>query len=94
MSARIRGFYAEHGYPSASVDIDVRETDDPVRVALVVRVEPGPASRVARRAFVRDGTSYSPDLALEAELSELERTYGSATVTWSTKRTSLWPIGR
>jgi outer membrane protein insertion porin family len=75
MTARIRAFYAEHGYPNAGVDIDVRETDDPARVALVVRIDPGPPSRVARRAFVRDGTSYAPDLALDAELSELERTY-------------------
>src|SRR5258706_377705 len=76
MSARTRAFYAAHGYPNAVVDIDVRETDDPARVALVLRVDPGPASRVTRRAFVRDGVSYAPDNALDAELSEIQEPYG------------------
>jgi outer membrane protein assembly factor BamA len=76
MTTRARDFYAQHGYAQAAVEIDVRETDDPAKVALVVRVEPGASSRVTRRMFVRDGIHYAPDLALDAELAELEGTYG------------------
>jgi outer membrane protein insertion porin family len=76
MVARARAFYAQRGYPRASVDIDVRETDDPAKVALVVRIDPGPPSKVTRRMFIRDGVRYAPDLALDAELSTLEGTYG------------------
>lgn len=75
MSARTRAFYAQHGYEQAKAEIDVRETDDPAKVALVIRIQPGPPSTVTRRMFVRDGTAYAPDLALDAELSELERSY-------------------
>jgi outer membrane protein assembly factor BamA len=73
--ARMRGFYAQHGYQTAAVDIDVRETDDPARVALVVRVQPGPATKVTRRIVVHDGATFAPDLTLDAELSEIEQTY-------------------
>ncbi len=75
MIARIRAFYGEHGYRQADASIDLRETDDPMKVALVVRVEPGPESTVSRRVFVRDGPAYSPDVDLDAELSKLEQSY-------------------
>jgi len=75
MSARARNFYAQHGFGRAVVDIDVRETDDPTKVALVLRIEPGQQDKVTRRMFVRDGVAYPPDLALDAELSEVEKSY-------------------
>jgi outer membrane protein assembly factor BamA len=74
--ARAQLFYAQHGFPQARAEIDVRETDDPMRVALVLRIEPGAQSTVTRRVFVRDGTPYLPNVDLDAELSALEGTYG------------------
>jgi outer membrane protein insertion porin family len=75
MTARLVALYRERGYRKASATIDVRETDDPMQVALVVRIDPGPKSKVARRVFVRDGTPYPPDVDLDAELDALAGTY-------------------
>ena len=75
MSARLVALYRARGYRQATATIDVRETDDPMQVALVVRIEPGPKSKVTRRVFVRDGTAYAPDADLERELDELARAY-------------------
>ena len=75
MSARLVALYRERGYRGATATIDVRETDDPMQVALVVRLEAGPKSKVTRRVFVRDGTAYAPDGDLDRELDELSRSY-------------------
>jgi outer membrane protein insertion porin family len=75
MSDRARQFYVRHGYRSAKVDLDVRQTDDPMRLALVVRAEPGAPSRVRQRIFVRDGVLSLPPRALDEEIAELEKSY-------------------
>ncbi|MET0591666.1 MAG: POTRA domain-containing protein, partial [Polyangiaceae bacterium] len=75
MSARIVAIYRDRGYRQTKATIDVRETDDPMQVALVVRIDPGPKSQITRRIFVRDGAAYAPDSDLDAELDALERTY-------------------
>jgi outer membrane protein insertion porin family len=75
MSARLVALYRERGYRRATAAIDVRETDDPMQVALVVRIDPGPKSTVTRRTFVRDGVAYPPDTDLDAELDGVARTY-------------------
>jgi outer membrane protein insertion porin family len=75
MSGRLVALYRQRGYRQATVTIDVRETDDPMQVALVVRIEPGPKSKVTRRVFVRDGVAYAPDADLDRELEELAQTY-------------------
>jgi outer membrane protein assembly factor BamA len=75
MSARLVALYRDRGYPRANVTIHVRETDDPMQVALVVRIDPGPKSTVTKRTFVRDGAVYAPDVDLDAELDALARTY-------------------
>ena len=63
--SRAHNFYAQHGYRTAQVEIDVRETDDPMRVALVVRVEQGQKSKWHRAHLRAWGTAYPPDLLLE-----------------------------
>ncbi|HMI83625.1 MAG TPA: POTRA domain-containing protein [Polyangiaceae bacterium] len=75
MSARLVALHRERGYRRAAANIDVRETDDPMQVALVVRIDPGPKSTVTRRTFVRDGVAYAPDPVLDAELDALARSY-------------------
>jgi len=75
MSARLVALYRERGYRRALATIDVRETDDPMQVALVVRIEPGPKSTVTRRTFVRDGGAQAPDADLDGELDGIARTY-------------------
>jgi outer membrane protein assembly factor BamA len=75
MSERLVALYRERGYRRATAAIDVRETDDPMQVALVVRIDPGPKSKVTRRTFVRDGTVYAPDADLDRELDALVQSY-------------------
>ena len=48
---RIRHYLARRGYPSPSVDITSRETDDPTRVLVIVDVAPGVPRILARRGF-------------------------------------------
>src|SRR5262249_47026077 len=74
MTERARQFYVRHGFSTAWVTIDLRETDDPMRLAMVVRVEPGPARRITRRVFVHDGPRGLPR-DLEEEIGRVERTY-------------------
>jgi len=75
MSARLAALHRERGYRRANATIDVRETDDPMQVALVVRIDPGPKSAVTKRMFVRDGVAYAPDPDLDAELDNLAASY-------------------
>ncbi|HKQ70724.1 MAG TPA: POTRA domain-containing protein [Polyangiaceae bacterium] len=75
MVERAKAFYVLRGYRAATVEVDVRETDDPMRVALVVRIVAGAVSKVSSRSFVRDGPKYEPDVALDEELDELESSY-------------------
>jgi outer membrane protein assembly factor BamA len=75
MSAKLAALYRERGYRRAVATIDVRETDDPMQIALVVRIDPGPKSKVTRRVFVHDGTAYAPDADLDADLDGLESSY-------------------
>lgn len=48
----IRKLYRRYGYDDAVVRIEDGETDDPIRVLLVVRIEPGERTKIARRIFV------------------------------------------
>jgi outer membrane protein assembly factor BamA len=75
MVDRLVALHRERGYRHAKASIDVRETDDPMQVALVVHVDPGPKSKITRRIFVRDGTVYEPDRELDAELDRLADSY-------------------
>src|SRR5262249_14222028 len=48
---RISGLLARRGFPSARVSITTRATDDPMRVLVIVDVQPGPPRTIARRIF-------------------------------------------
>lgn len=48
----VRLFHVRRGYPNAVASIETRETDDPMRVVLVVEVTPGPARVFAGRQIV------------------------------------------
>ncbi|MRG91444.1 BamA/OMP85 family outer membrane protein [Polyangium spumosum] len=52
IAQRIRRYYAEHGYPQATVGADVSDTDDPTRVVLRIDIEAGAPRTVTRREFV------------------------------------------
>lgn len=50
--AAIRTFYRRFGYHNAAIEISAKETDDPLRVALTVRIQPGEPRTIATRVFV------------------------------------------
>lgn len=50
--ARVRGEYARHGFPTAVVSVVAIDTDDPLRVALRIDLEPGPPKRIDARKFL------------------------------------------
>ncbi|RYZ08134.1 MAG: outer membrane protein assembly factor [Myxococcales bacterium] len=49
--ARVLGEYARHGFPSAAASVTAIDTDDPLRVALRIDLEPGRAKRIDARRF-------------------------------------------
>jgi len=52
MAARVRELYRHRGYPAATVTLDTIDTDDPMRVVLVMDVRPGEPRIVDRRRFI------------------------------------------
>ncbi|MDF3070624.1 MAG: putative exported protein [Polyangiaceae bacterium] len=52
IQARARGEYARHGFPSAVASVVAIDTDDPLRVALRIDLEPGPPKRIDARRFL------------------------------------------
>jgi outer membrane protein assembly factor BamA len=76
MTDRLRLFHASRGFPKAKVAIEVRGTDDPMRVVLAIRIDPGPPSTIADRVFVHDGPVYPADPDLDEEIKRLRETYG------------------
>jgi outer membrane protein assembly factor BamA len=48
----VRRYHAGRGYPGAKVRVETRDTDDPMRVVLVVEVEPGEPVRVGSRTVL------------------------------------------
>jgi len=51
IDATLARLFAMHGYPSAIVDVQTRETDDPERALVLVDVKPGAARLVDDRHF-------------------------------------------
>ncbi|HEY3594434.1 MAG TPA: POTRA domain-containing protein, partial [Polyangiaceae bacterium] len=74
---RLKSSYARRGYHRADAEVEVRETDDPMQVVLLLRVHPGPTSVLTARTFVRDGPKPAPDIDLDAELSDLQSSYSA-----------------
>jgi outer membrane protein insertion porin family len=52
LSQRLRGEHARHGFPAARATVTVIDTDDPLRVALRLDLQPGPPRRIADRRFL------------------------------------------
>jgi outer membrane protein insertion porin family len=75
MNERLRAFHVNRGFPQTTVTIEVRGTDDPMRVALAIRIDPGPPSTIASRVFVRDGVAYAADPDLDEEMRRLQDGY-------------------
>jgi outer membrane protein insertion porin family len=50
-AARVRAFYVKSGFPQANVAPDAIDTDDPMRVVVVLHVVPGPARLIASRVI-------------------------------------------
>ncbi len=67
--ARMGRVCASHGYPSAHVGVQTRDTDDPTRTLVLVDVQPGDARLVQDRQFYVFG-------AAADELAPATRAYG------------------
>jgi outer membrane protein insertion porin family len=52
LQQRLRGEHARHGFPHAEAAVTVIDTDDPLRVALRIDLQPGPPKRIAQRRFL------------------------------------------
>ncbi len=70
VASRIRDYYVRHGFTQASVEVETMDTDVPLRVLLLINVEPGEPQRVGRRTFV-----VHPDPEVRGMVSALA-TYG------------------
>lgn len=54
VGARIRRFYALHGYPAAEVRADAADTDETDKVVVSIEIAPGKPRTVKQRVFVID----------------------------------------
>jgi len=52
LADEIRQAHRVRGFPRASVTVETRDTDDPMKVVLIVQVNPGPPLLIADRVFV------------------------------------------
>lgn len=52
LSHRIEGHYREHGYPTARVEIEALDTDDPLYTVLLLQIDAGEPQRLFERRFV------------------------------------------
>ena len=52
---RIADYYMRHGYPSATVSLTVRATDDPQRVLVFLDIQPGKPWTIEQRKFIVTG---------------------------------------
>lgn len=62
MATRLRQLYADQGFLSASVDLSLRDTDNPAQKVLMVALIEGPPARVHRVRFTGQPPSYPPAL--------------------------------
>lgn len=52
IARRVQDQYVRRGHPAAGVRIDAVDTDDPVRVVVLIDIAPGEPRRIARRRFL------------------------------------------
>jgi outer membrane protein assembly factor BamA len=51
IEARLREAHRKHGFPNARAHVQAIDTDDPLRVALRIDLQPGPPKRIDQRRF-------------------------------------------
>jgi len=51
IEARLRAEHSRHGFPGARAQVLAIDTDDPLRIALRIDLEPGPPRRISERKF-------------------------------------------
>ncbi|MFO0616655.1 MAG: POTRA domain-containing protein [Polyangiaceae bacterium] len=66
---RVLGFYSEHGYTDASVDVRAVDVDEPLHVLVAIDIAAGAPRKVTQRVFVIDPLE-------DAEVGDLKRSYG------------------
>lgn len=54
IGARVRRYYAQHGFPLAEATADTTDTDDPGSVVLSIQITPGAPQTLAQRVFIID----------------------------------------
>jgi outer membrane protein insertion porin family len=54
LSRAVAALYAEHGYFGTQIEIDLRDTDDPSRKVLMLRIEEGAPTRIRSIRFAGD----------------------------------------
>lgn len=75
IAERIRRHYLRHGFPDASVSIVPRDTDDPMRVALEIDIDPRAPRIIDERILVNEGPNWPFDPELDEELRLLMSGY-------------------
>ncbi|WP_234023459.1 POTRA domain-containing protein [Sorangium cellulosum] len=68
VGARVRAFYAQHGYPAAQAAVHTVELDDPSDIVVALDITAGPARTVSQRVFVVDPRA-------DRELGSLKQQY-------------------
>ncbi|WP_437678584.1 POTRA domain-containing protein [Sorangium sp. So ce131] len=68
VGARVRAFYAQHGYPAAQAAVHTVELDDPSDIVVALDITAGPALTVSQRVFVVDPRA-------DRELGSLKQQY-------------------
>ena len=68
IAARIRSFYASHGFTAADVTADTADTDDRTRVVLSIEIEAGAPRTISQRVFVVEPRA-------DAEIGDLKTRY-------------------
>ena len=51
LNERLKAILSAHGFPSAKIQLDVAETDNPLETNLIVRIEPGAPALITKRRF-------------------------------------------
>lgn len=63
MAARLRRLYADQGHLNASVELSLRDTDNPAQKVLMVDIAEGSPARIRRIRFTGQEPSYPPRVA-------------------------------
>ena len=62
VALHVRDYYDARGFPDASIDVQALDTDDPLRVSLVISVAAGRLRRVKSRVFLVEPRGATPEV--------------------------------